>query len=133
MREGEPGDSLMLLAHGSVAISKSGEEIGATSVSLATLTAGAYFGEMSLLTGAPRSANITAASAVELFVLDREAIAPVLESDPAIAVTLSRVLAERTAATRARFDNRREELSRQVDTDRLSILSRIRGLFSLRT
>jgi small-conductance mechanosensitive channel len=130
--EGEEGDSLMLIAEGSVAVSKSGTEIGAGTVALATLAPGAYFGEMSLLTGAPRSATVTATEPVELFVLDREAVAPILEHDPAVAETLSRVLAERTAATQARFEGRREELARLLDTNRQSILSRIRGLFGLK-
>lgn len=129
--EGETGDSLMLLADGSVSISKSGVDIGASTVALATLAAGAYFGEMSLLTGDPRSATVTAGGAVEVFVLDREAIAPILESDPTIAETLSQALAERTAATAARFEDRKGELARLVDTDRQSLLGRIRGFFRL--
>jgi small-conductance mechanosensitive channel/CRP-like cAMP-binding protein len=129
--EGEAGDSMLLLASGSVAISKSGSEIGAGSVSLATLEAGAYFGEMSLLTGAPRYATVTATGPVEIFVLDRRAVAPILESDPAVADSLSQMLAERTAATQARFEDRKEELARLVATTRHSILSRIRGFFAL--
>ena len=129
--EGDEGDSMMLLASGSVSISKSGSEIGDGTVALANLDAGAYFGEMSLLTGAPRSATVTAAGPVDLFMLDREAVAPILASDPAVAETLSHVLAERTAATHARFENRRGELARLVDTNRQSILSRIRGFFGL--
>jgi CRP-like cAMP-binding protein len=132
VEEGEAGDSMMLLAAGTVAVSKSGTKIGAGTVSLATLGAGAYFGEMSLLTGAPRSASVTASEPCELFVLDREAVAPILSSDPTLAETLSRVLAERTAATEARFEHRREELTRMVDTTRHSILKRMRGFFGLK-
>ena len=129
--EGEDGDSMFLIASGSVAISKSGSEIGAGTVSLATLDAGAYFGEMSLLTGAPRSATVSANGAVEVFVLDREAVAPILASDPRVAETLSKVLAERTAATQARVDLRKEELAHLVDSNHQSILTRIRGFFKL--
>ena len=132
MTEGEPGDSMMLIVSGTVSVSKSGTEIGAGTVSLATLGKGAYFGEMSLLTGAPRSATVTATEPVESFVLDHEAVAPILANDPALVETLSRVLAERTAATQARFDHRREELARLVDTDRQSIMTRIRGFFGLK-
>jgi small-conductance mechanosensitive channel/CRP-like cAMP-binding protein len=130
--EGEPGDSMMLIVSGTVSVSKSGTEIGAGTVSLATLSKGAYFGEMSLLTGAPRSATVTATEPVESFVLDHDAVAPILASDPALVETLSRVLAERTAATQARFDHRKEELSRLVDTDRQSIMTRIRGFFGIK-
>jgi small-conductance mechanosensitive channel/CRP-like cAMP-binding protein len=129
--EGEAGDSLMLLSRGSVAVTKAGGDLGTTSISLAVLGEGAYFGEMSLLTGAPRSATITAEGAVEVFVLDREALEPILAADPAIAETLSKVLAERMAATAARFEDRREALRRTEISDHQTLLKRIRSFFRL--
>jgi len=129
--EGQHGDSLIVLARGSVSVTKSGAEIGASTVSLALLQAGAYLGEMSLLTGAPRSATVTAQEAVETFEIDRAALTPILRSDPRLAEILSRVLAERVAATVARFEDRRDELSRHVAVEESSILSKIRHLFRL--
>jgi len=129
--EGEAGDSLMLLSRGSVSVTKAGGDLGTTSVSLAVLGEGAYFGEMSLLTGAPRSATVTAEGAVEVFVLDREALEPILAGDPAIAESLSRVLAERMAATAARFEDRREMRRRTEISDHHTLLTRIRSFFRL--
>jgi len=86
---------------------------------------------MSLLTGAPRSATVTAEGAVEAFVLDREALAPILERDPAIAETLSRLLAERAAATAARIEDKRGEQRRAGSPDHQSLLGRIRSFFHL--
>lgn len=129
--EGESGDSLMLLSRGSVAVTKAGGDLGTTSISLAVLGEGAYFGEMSLLTGAPRSATITAEGAVEVFVLDREALEPILADDPAIAEALSKVLVERMAATAARFEDRREALRRTEISDHHTLLRRIRSFFRL--
>jgi small-conductance mechanosensitive channel/CRP-like cAMP-binding protein len=129
--EGEPGDSLLLVSRGSVLVSKSGGELGTTRVTLAVLHEGSYFGEMSLLTGAPRSATVTAEGAVEAFVLDRAALAPILESDPAIAETLSKVLAERTAATAARIEDKREARRQAGASDHLGLLGRIRSFFHL--
>jgi small-conductance mechanosensitive channel/CRP-like cAMP-binding protein len=131
--EGETGDSLFVLARGNVMVTKSGTSIGATSVSLALLREGQCFGEMSLLTGEPRSATITAEGAVEVFVLDRRALAPILEQDPALAETLSKLLAERVAATAARFEDREEELRHTRDQHQASILNRIRSFFKLGT
>jgi len=127
--EGESGDSLMLLSRGSVTVSKRAS--GTTTIQLAELGAGSYFGEMSLLTGAPRSATVTAEGPVEVFVLDREALAPILESDPAIAETLSRRLTERAAATDARLGEKRETARVAGDSDQVSLLRRIRGFFKL--
>lgn len=129
--EGEHGESLMLLSRGSVSVSKSGAEVGTSRLALATLDAGEYFGEMSLLTGAPRSATVTADGAVEVFVLDRAALSPILESDPAIAEALSRRLAERMAATAARIEDRRGEAPRAEASDAQTLLRRIRSFFHL--
>ncbi len=129
--EGETGDSLFVIARGSVMISKSGRAIGTTSVALAVLREGEFFGEMSLLTGAPRSATVTAEGPGEVFVLDRQALAPILEADPQIAEVLSKRLAERMAATAARFEDREEEIKRARETDENTILRRIRSFFGL--
>lgn len=129
--EGETGDSLFILARGAVMISKSGRDIGTTSVSLAVLREGEFFGEMSLLTGAPRSATVTAEGPCEAFVLDRRAMAPILEADPQIAEVLSKRLAERLAATAARFEDREGELRRGREADQNTLLRRIRSFFGL--
>jgi len=129
--EGETGDSLFVLQRGSVMISKAGTAIGTTAVALAILKEGDYFGEMSLLTGTPRSASVIAEGPVEVFVLDRDAVAPVLEKDPAIAEILSNRLAERLAATQARFEDREEELKRRREHAPDSLLVRIRTFFKL--
>ena len=129
--EGEHGDSLLVLARGAVSVSKSGADIGDSTVQLAELHEGDFVGEMSLLTGAPRSATVSAEGAVEVFELDRAALAPVLQRDPALAETLSRVLGARVAATVARFEDRRDALSKTAAVEQRSILSKIRNLFGL--
>ena len=62
---------------------------------VATLTAGDFFGEMSLLTGAPRSATVTAA--VDTFVtkISKDMVNQLLQCRPEIACTMGEVLAER--------------------------------------
>jgi len=130
VREGDAGDSLMLLARGRVQVTKAGAEVGTTRLSLATLEEGDYFGEMSLLTGEPRSASVVAEGPCETYVLERKDLAPILESDPAVAESLSRVLAERTAATAARFEDRRSR-AEPVRAEQESLLGRIRQLFKL--
>jgi CRP-like cAMP-binding protein len=105
--------------------------VGTGVVELAAMGPGGFFGEMSLLTGAPRSATVTAEGAVEVFVLDREALEPILSADPAIAETLSKVLTERLAATVARFEDRREALRRTEISDHHTLLKRIRSFFRL--
>lgn len=64
---------------------------------LATLGASDYFGEMSLLTGAPRSATIRAVEETRLVVLRKEALRPLLVADPTVLERLSKTLARRQA------------------------------------
>ena len=59
VRQGQPGDSMYVIGTGTALVVL--EDTGADSRrEIATLEAGGYFGEMSLLTGAPRSATVIA-------------------------------------------------------------------------
>jgi small-conductance mechanosensitive channel/CRP-like cAMP-binding protein len=134
VEEGEPGDSLMVIDRGRVRISKRAVDPGSGSgVLLATLGEGEFFGEMSLLTGEPRSATVVGLGGCEVLVLDREAVAPLLAVDPAVAETLSRLLAARVEATAASLESRRERDAKALpeETDSGPLLRRIRALFGL--
>jgi CRP/FNR family transcriptional regulator, cyclic AMP receptor protein len=77
--QGDPGDSLHIVASGAVKIllpSTEGEE-----AIIATLRAGDFFGELSLLDGAPRSATATALEPSETLVLPRTAFYQLLDAD----------------------------------------------------
>jgi CRP-like cAMP-binding protein len=63
--------------------------------SLAILHAGDFFGEMSLLTGEPRSASLKALEDSECYRLDRKAFDDILHGRPEIAHYLSELLARR--------------------------------------
>jgi small-conductance mechanosensitive channel/CRP-like cAMP-binding protein len=134
VREGEAGDTLFIVDRGRVTVSKSGSAVGTTSLSLAMLGEGDFFGEMSLLTGEPRSATVASDGGCEVLALERAAMAEVLESDPTIAEALSVALAARVAATVARFEDRRERAQATAEsTDSLSLLKRIRSFFKLKS
>lgn len=69
LREGEDSDRICLLAAGRVAILKGGD--GAR---LGSVEAGAYFGEMGVLSGAPRSTTVAAEDAVVLWSLSLDGL-----------------------------------------------------------
>jgi small-conductance mechanosensitive channel/CRP-like cAMP-binding protein len=96
VRQGDDGDSLFLVASGRVEVSVRPPG-GGPEQSLATLGPGDYFGEMSLLTGAPRSATIRAAEETRLVILRKEALRPLFVADPTVLERLSKTLARRTA------------------------------------
>jgi CRP-like cAMP-binding protein len=80
--QGDPGDSLHVVTSGSVKIvlpSAEGEE-----AIIATLRPGDFFGELSLLDGAPRSATVVALDAAETMALPRSAFHDLLDRDPGL-------------------------------------------------
>jgi len=82
MHQGDPGDSLHIVAAGAVKIllpSAEGEE-----AIIATLRPGDYFGELALLDGAPRSATATALEASDTLVLPRSVFVELLDTLPGL-------------------------------------------------
>lgn len=131
VREGEDGDSLFVVDSGQVLVTRAAESGDSQPLILAMLGPGECFGEMSLLTGAPRSATVTAEGGCEVLRLDATSVAPILAADPSVAESLSRLLAAREAATRARLDDRRGRAPLSDDSDHASLLERIRAFFRL--
>jgi small-conductance mechanosensitive channel/CRP-like cAMP-binding protein len=132
VREGETGDSLFVIEAGGVRVAKSDASLDGTVIELARLGAGDFFGEMSLLTGEPRSATVTAEEGCEVLMLSRQAVQPVLAADPSIAETLSRALAARAAETEAKLEDRRATTrAAPAASIESSILRRIRSFFKL--
>jgi tetratricopeptide (TPR) repeat protein len=82
MSEGEPGASLFLLTTGSVrAYVKNGE---GRNVQVRMMEENEFFGEISLLSGKPRSATITAATPCELLELDRPTVEAIARDHPLV-------------------------------------------------
>ena len=80
--QGDPGDSLHIVAAGSVKIllpSAEGDE-----AIIATLRPGDIFGELALLDGAPRSATATALDQSDTLVLPRAEFTPLLDTLPGL-------------------------------------------------
>lgn len=73
--KGDPGQSCFLVARGKVRVVGQGAD-GREEV-LATLTDGAIFGEMSLISGQPRSATVQATEDTDLLELGPEALAAI--------------------------------------------------------
>jgi CRP-like cAMP-binding protein len=71
IEQGSPGDAMFVVAEGEVAVSR---EDGGVCVELARLAPGAFFGEMSLVSSAPRAAEVLAASHVVLLRADKSAM-----------------------------------------------------------
>ena len=78
--EGEPGDSLFVLTTGTVlAFCK---DPAGRYRKVREMNEGSFFGEVSILTGRPRTATVTAATPVELLELDAPTLAAIAEEHP---------------------------------------------------
>jgi len=92
VRETDPGRSMFVLVRGEAAVTLSG-----TDGEVARLRDGAFFGEMSLLTGEPRSATVTAVTDCALVEIGTEAFRRVVMADRAILERISAAVATRRA------------------------------------
>ncbi len=82
IREGEVGEELFLISEGEVEIDREGREV-------ARLGPGDFFGELALMSGNPRNANVVAKRPVDTYVLgkdDFDAVAPGLFRAALIAI-----------------------------------------------
>ena len=91
--ESEPGDSLFVLAGGSVRVYVRGTD--GRNNQIRTLEEGEFFGEISLLSGQPRTATITAATPTEILVLDRRALDAIVVQHPQVPQIIKDVSASR--------------------------------------
>ncbi len=89
--QGDPGDSLFIVTSGAVKIMLPSEE-GDEAI-LATVRPGAFFGELALLDGAPRSATAVALEPTETLVLPRERFRMLIDTEPATRDALLAALA----------------------------------------
>jgi CRP/FNR family cyclic AMP-dependent transcriptional regulator len=87
VREGDPGDSLCIIADGTVEV-RHGESV------VARLTSGDFFGELSLIDGEPRSATVVAIDEVVLLTLSSSEF-DTLMTDPYFARAVLLSLAKR--------------------------------------
>jgi CRP-like cAMP-binding protein len=84
--EGDPGDSLFVIASGSVRVLVMGGH--GRALEIRRLDAGDFFGEVAALSGVPRSATVVAVADCELLEIDHWALAALLEARPAARAVL---------------------------------------------
>src|SRR5438105_9422405 len=96
-RQGDAGDALFIVTGGRIRLSTT-DPSGNEKV-LTFFTDGQFFGEMSLLTGAPRSATATAETDSQLLVLDKYVFDDLLASRAQIMREMLKVVSQRTMQT----------------------------------
>ncbi|MCA9532732.1 MAG: mechanosensitive ion channel [Myxococcales bacterium] len=128
-REGAKAHHLYILVSGEVSVRVGGIE---DSNEVARLKAGAFFGEMALLTGEQRRATCIALSDVDCYRLDWGAFRGLLEKNPELSEQVAAVLVERQAGldvVRERVDGA-QEATRRAESQR-DLAFKIRTFFQL--
>jgi small-conductance mechanosensitive channel len=106
--------------------------VDGTSKVVATLVAPAFFGEMGLMTGEPRQADVVALEDVECFRLEKEGFQKIIEDRPEIAHEMSAKMAARRVeliAAREQLDEKAKKAREASEKER--ILGRIQDFFGL--
>lgn len=111
LKEGEPGESMFILLSGQAAVLvKSGDH----ETLVATLHPGDYCGEMSLLTGEPRSATVIARTDCELWEIDKPILAELLQKNETLVHKLGDLLAARRLEREGVLSSEAEKMNLQA-------------------
>ncbi len=125
--QGAAGDSMFVLVRGTVDVRIAHD--GQPARSVAKLGAGACVGEMSLLTGDPRTATVVAEEEVVAVEIGKNVFGVFVRSNPAVLELLSELLAQRQLANAQLAKTGTPSSPEQV---RSGILGRLRAFFALR-
>lgn len=97
--QGRPGSSLFILAEGELEVLV--RQADGHDLAVATLDAGAVFGERSLLTGEPRSATVRSIDSAIVYEIGQRQLAPILRARPSAIDDLAAIMEPRLRATTA--------------------------------
>jgi small-conductance mechanosensitive channel/CRP-like cAMP-binding protein len=123
IRAGDGGDSMFIVSRGGVDVRV---DSNGTPRTISRLGEGAFFGEMALLTGEPRTANVIAAEETEVLEIGHDAMRGLFQTNPGLVEALSHAINERRAGLLA---NAAAPPGDEETHD--GLLSRIRRFFRL--
>jgi small-conductance mechanosensitive channel/CRP-like cAMP-binding protein len=106
--------------------------VGPLAKVVATIEAPDFFGEMGLMTGEPRTADVIALTDVECYRLDKEGLQRILEDRPEVAAQFSKTLAKRRVDLATVTEGLDAEAGRmRMATEETRILDKIQEFFGL--
>lgn len=91
--EGDPGTSLFVITSGVVRAFV--KQADGKNKQVREMGEGSFFGEIAVLSGKPRTATVTAKTAVEALVLERKTLDNICKTHPSVRTTLQKFAAER--------------------------------------
>jgi small-conductance mechanosensitive channel/CRP-like cAMP-binding protein len=130
IEQGTEGSSMFVLLHGAAHVSVS--QNGAM-IRVGVLRMGDSFGEMSLLTGEPRTATIRAEDDCEVLEINKPAMAALLREAPECVAQLSELLASRKMETEGLLKDAHQSMAEETKKREYhaTFLRRVRAVFEL--
>jgi uncharacterized membrane protein len=122
-RAGDPGESMYIVVSGEVDIffrNDTGQQ-----ATIETAKAGAFFGEISLLDGGPRSASATATTDVEALIVDRGDLDDFLRTRPEAALDLLAAMGRRLRESANLLRHTASRDINEVEEDRRTTVMKI--------
>ncbi|MFN0060872.1 MAG: cyclic nucleotide-binding domain-containing protein [Planctomycetota bacterium] len=132
IRQGEPGDSMFIIVSGLARVAVRRDDANSTETTVAELGGGGVFGEMSLLTGEPRSATVYATTQLRVLLVPKDALAPLLAASPNAAERLAEVVTQRRSQSVAATTTEATQVGAAAAVrDSSNVLKMIRRFFRI--
>ena len=123
VRRGQEGNSMFVIIRGAVKVQIPENDYQKT---INKLTSNDFFGEMSLLTGQPRTATVIAEQETEVIQIKKSALKPLFEVNPDLMKSICDIIEERRALLVQKESD--EEQSKESTTGVLSSLRKFFGM-----
>ncbi len=123
LRHGTVGDSMFIIHSGDVAVRVPDDSLTGWH-QIAQLVPGGFFGEMALLTGEMRSADVGAATDVVAVEITKDSLQPILNDHPELAGAISHKILQRK-------EHLETILGATPEEEELTLISKIRSYFGL--
>lgn len=125
VRRGQEGNSMFVITRGSVEVQiLQGIEIK----TINTLRESDFFGEMSLLTGEPRTATVVSVEETEVVQINKSALKPIFEANPELVDSICKMIEARRAILNAAADDKTKTESKEGR----GMLASIRKFFGIK-
>ncbi|MFO1076977.1 MAG: mechanosensitive ion channel family protein [Planctomycetota bacterium] len=133
VHQGDPGDAMYVVLEGTAIVTIRTESDAEREV--ARLSRGEFFGEMALLTGEPRNANVTAVDDLSVLVIHKDALHAMLARRPGLAHEMAEIVEARRQGLRAvkELQDAAPDRRAAVQKGAGELVARIRRFFGLGT
>ncbi|HXK39677.1 MAG TPA: mechanosensitive ion channel family protein, partial [Candidatus Paceibacterota bacterium] len=124
VRRGQEGNSMFVVVRGRVAVQIPEGNVMKT---ISELSANDFFGEMSLLTGQPRTATVIALEETEVIQIKKTSLRPLFEANPNLMQVICDIIEERREVL-----EQEDEVEESIKAQESGVLSSLRRFFGFR-